>query len=76
MTDDLSANPNIHALTPTRKRDEELAEEIRKEIVNKLIDLCLTLDQAKDNGFVVSFQLGFDWRQKQIIQSLIIAKHY
>lgn len=65
----------IATLVPNRS-DKEVAEEIKTDILTKIQDLCKVMDDAKEKGFMVQFNLGLDWRQRNTIQNLVIAKLY
>lgn len=59
------------------KPDAELAAELKKEIVDRLTELGAAMDKANASGFEVAFQLSRQpWSNKNIIASLILAKHY
>jgi len=63
------------ALIPS-KGDAEIAEELKKEIAEKLAEICLLADKAKDHGFIVSFQIGQNWASKFVPTQLFLAKHF
>jgi hypothetical protein len=60
----------------TSKSDAEVAEDLKKEIADKLIEMCLLADKAKDHGFIVSFSIGQQWNGKFGVAQLILAKHF
>lgn len=60
----------------TSKSDIEVAEDLTKEIADKLAEICLLADKAKDAGFIVSFQIGQNWASKFVPTQLFLAKHF
>jgi hypothetical protein len=58
------------------KPEAEIELEIKREIEEKLLDLCRSMDRANKAGFVVGFQLGVIPPGKNILQTFHIAKHY
>lgn len=60
----------------TGKSDADVAEELKREIADKLIEVCLLADKAKAAGFTVSFSIGQQWNGKIGIAQLLLAKHF
>jgi hypothetical protein len=60
----------------TGKTDKEIADEIRINLIEKLSLVCKEFDEAKEKGFIVQFTFGQDYRQKTVIQQLIISKQF
>lgn len=56
--------------------DADTAAELKRRIEQALAPLCEITDEAAAAGFVVNFTLGPDYRQKTIIQNLLVAKKY
>lgn len=65
----------VATLVPT-KPEKDIAEEIKKEVTGKLIEICAIMDMANRSGFVVGFSLGTIPPGKNIVQQLTVAKHY
>lgn len=65
----------IAELVPN-KPDKEVAEELKQEVVKALTPVCDVLDKAIKAGFIVNFQIGPGALGKQVITSLILAKHF
>lgn len=71
MSDDFK----VHALVTTRP-DSDLAIEHKKLIQDKLAELCVLMDAAQKDGFFTQIQLGKDFANRNMVQQLILAKHF
>lgn len=71
----MSDNVNLHTLVTT-KPDTDLANEHRKLIADKLAELCVLMDAAQKDGFFTQIQLGKDFANRNMVQQLILAKHF
>jgi hypothetical protein len=65
----------VATLVPT-KPEADIAAELKKELSDKLIEVCAVMDRANKAGFVVSFGLGTVPPGKNVIAQLTVAKHY
>ena len=68
--------PGIARIVPTQS-DADRAAAVKQEIADRLNDLGAAMDKASAAGFEVQFQMAKQpWSGKNIIATLIIAKHY
>jgi len=62
-------------LIPT-KSEKELAEELKKDVIEKGKTFLEAITKAHRAGFVVSFQVAPNSFGEVVFQSLSLAKHY
>jgi hypothetical protein len=60
----------------TSRPDVEIAKDLKAELEAKLNELCVLIDKTNQTGFEVSLSIGKRWDGKNLIQQLIIAKHF
>jgi hypothetical protein len=65
---------NTFELVPAQP-DAETAASLKKDIAEKLADLCNVMNRANAAGFEVQFNLAKQWNGNQIA-ALVIAKHF
>src|SRR5258708_6157086 len=65
----------VATLAPT-KREAEIVSDFKKEVTDRLLEVCAVMDRANKAGLVVNFQLGVIPPGKNIISQLSLAKHY
>ena len=54
--------------------DAEFAESIKKRLAEKLAELCIIADEAKDHGFHVTYGTQQGPIGKHIITQILVAK--
>jgi len=59
-----------------RKSDEERAAELKDLIAEKLAPVLTLMDEARKEGFTLSWSINLGYNNKSIIQSLRVSKEY
>ena len=77
--EDLNTNPYVSSgpvhLVPN-KSDSDISDELKKEIITKLKEVCITMNKAKGLNFEIEFQLGSNYEGKWDLAKLRIMKLY
>lgn len=56
--------------------DAEMTAKFKKEIADKLVELCSIMDRVNASGFEVHFTIAKQWHGKQGIGTLVLARHF
>lgn len=62
------------AILKTGPTDKELAADIRRKMAAALGDVGGIMDEADEKGLSVSFQIGKDFRGKNVIVGLVVSR--
>lgn len=65
---------NVAQLVTGSKPDAEIAKELKAKIIETLQPALKVMDEAKDHGFAISFNLGPDFMGKHNITVLQVSK--
>lgn len=58
------------------KSDAMIAQELRASVEKGIAPLLAAMNEAKQLGFSINFNLGPDWRGQVAIQSLVISRQF
>ena len=58
----------------TSRPDSERAKDLKRAVPELLVKICELLDEAGEAGLAVNFQLGRDWRGKNVIANFNVVK--
>lgn len=58
----------------TTRSDAEIAVDVKKTLLNYLTNVCELMDAAQSAGLTVTFSIGKDWRNKNMIAALNVIK--
>ena len=58
----------------TTRSDADIAADVKRGVADLLSQVAALIDSAQDAGLTVNFTIGKDWRGKNVVVSLSVAK--